>query len=172
MITREEVLLADRFEKDEQAHKAQQAKVHRLEGAGWDEVRKKHEQLVREERGKLHRLAGLMQASGAAKQKLELAVDRDLRLAFESAEADLRLANVRLPDYVGPLNNHKTTLERLKKGGATEKAIAAQKAVVAAAEKEVSALRAEAKRIEARIDAARKAFRAALDAKRKEALEG
>lgn len=169
-LSRDEVLLADRHGEDSKAYKAQQAKVHRLENEEWDRIKKAHEDKVRGERGRLHRLSSAMNQSAAALRALELQVHEDVRSERSEAEAELRAVVARLPELEGALRTYRSTLERLVKGQAPKVSIEGQKKAIADLEKDVVALKAQVKKAEGRVDAARKAFANAIEAIRKDAL--
>lgn len=169
-ISRDDVLLADRFPDDESAYRAQKAKVARIRGEEWEALQKKHKDRLAGEEGKLHRLAGAMRQSGEARQALEVSVAREIQDAVSFAERDLRALDMRGPSVVGSLNNAKAALDRLVKGKAIQPAISGQKKAVLEIERELSAMKSERKRLEERLVAAREAFRLAVDAIRKDAL--
>lgn len=170
-LTREDVLLADRYEKDLLAYKVQQAKVNRLRGEVWEALVKKHNETVRGEEGKLHRLKGELAISAGKKEALSLTVDEAVRREVDAAELDQRIVNGKIPEVAGALNNSRTTLKRLVDGKAFQNSIDGQKKIVKEIEKELAGLMAASKKADGRVDAARKAFLVAVDAIRKDRLE-
>jgi hypothetical protein len=170
-ITRETVQLADRHPKDLEAIRAQHAKIKQLELAAQDFLRK-HARSVLEERGKLHRLEGAARVSGGAVRELELTVPRELQDAIEAAGRDARVLAGRAIELQGSIRNAKATLDRLVAAKAPKPSIAGAKATLEQLERELAALRAQVKKVDARLEAARKAERSAIEAARKEALEG
>jgi hypothetical protein len=162
MLTKEDLDLAERHERDLATVKAKTLELRQLDED--EKVRvKKHAEHVRAERKGLHKLHLAAKASGAAVRKLVLAVPAELRDAIGKAEADLREYHETQRAAAREVKNLTDTLAKFKEKGVDKAKIEATAEAITKAKAALAESTATEKALVAKVAEAKKAARAALE---------